>query len=74
MVHKFHSLTLSASPCQQGYLNYMAKFTNKFEHIKGEYNITEAILRPNKFIGDLNSVLQTTKELDYYLKLALAQR
>ena len=74
LVHKFHSLTLSASPCQQRYLDYIAKFTNKFEHVKGKYNITEAILRSSKLIGDLNNVLLTTKGLDYYLKLALAQR
>ena len=73
LVHKFHNSTLSASPRQQRYLDYIAQFTNKFEHVKGEHNISDAISRPNNHIADLNNVLPTTKGLGY-LKLALAQR
>ena len=73
LVHKFHSSTLSASPRQQRYLDYIAQFTNKFEYVKGKHNIADAISRPNNHIADLNNVLPTTKGLDY-LRLALAQR
>ena len=65
LVHKFHSSTPSASPRQQRYLDYIAQFTHKFEHVKGEHNIADAISRPNNHIADLNNVLPTTKGLDY---------
>ena len=72
LVHKFHSSILSASPRQQRDLDYIAQFTNKFEHEKGKRNMAYAISRPNNHIADLNNVLPTTKGLDY-LRLALAQ-
>ena len=73
LVHKFHSSTLSASQRQQRYLDYLEQFTNKFEHVKGEHNMADAMSRPNNHIADLNNILPTTKDLDY-LRLALAQR
>ena len=46
LVHKFSISTLSSSTRQQRYLDYTAQFTNKFEHVKGEQNIADAISRP----------------------------
>ena len=71
-MHKFHSSTLSSSPSQQRYLGYIAQFTNKFDYVKGEFNVADVVSRPTEDSGNLNAILPQQERPDY-LAIARAQ-
>ena len=72
LVHKFHSSTLSSSPRQQRYLDYIAQFTNKFDYVKGEFNVADVVSRPTEDPSNVNAILPQQERLDY-LAIARAQ-
>ena len=72
LVHKFHSSTLSSSPRRQRYLDYIAQFTNKFDYVKGEFNVADNVSRPTEDPSNVNAVLPKEERLDY-LAIARAQ-
>ena len=68
IVTKFHGDSLAAYPRQARFIDYIAQFTNRVEHVSGNANVADALSRPNGS-PRVNSILPQVAAIDY-LELA----
>ena len=71
IVTKFHCDSLAASPRQARFIDYIAQFTNRVEHVSGNANIADALSRPYGS-PQINSILSQVAAIDY-LELEMQQ-
>ena len=70
IVIKFRCNSLAASPCQAQFIDYIAQFTNRVEHVSRD--ASDALSRPNG-PKQINFMLPQVASIDH-LDLAMQQR